>query len=102
MSVPGECLLCIRDAIHIVVRVASATVMNPRQLVGRSTVISPPFQNIVGPGGYRPECCLQGPPEILPNAVVGSHLMPLRMTYSATESQWYLDQRDLIWNPASN
>ena len=53
-------------------------------------------------GGYRPECCLQGPPEILPSAVVGSHLMPLRMAYSATDSQWYLDQRELVWNPSSN
>jgi len=50
MATPGECLLCIRDAIHIVVRVASASVMNPRQLMGRHTVIAPPFQNIVGPG----------------------------------------------------
>jgi len=28
--------------------------------------------------------------------------MPLRMAYSATDSQWYLDQRELMWNPSSN
>ena len=32
--------------------------MDSQRMVGRPTVITPPFQNLVGPGGYRPDCCL--------------------------------------------
>jgi hypothetical protein len=122
-EMPGECLLCIRNNLHTVLRVRSAvpcwmrvcllgaqvakSMPNPRRLVGRPSVLNPPFQNIVGPGGYRPECCLlaKDAPEVLPCDVVGSHLMPLALSYNAVEGMWFLDQRELVFTggqPMSN
>lgn len=43
---------CIRDSIHIVVRVGQASIMDSQRIVGRPTLIAAPFQNLVGPGTF--------------------------------------------------
>lgn len=98
----ATCLLCIRRDVHGACLAWEAMVPNPARQIQRSSIIPPPFTNLVDvPAGYRSDAFISAGDALFDNANVVGVSGALCVKYSATRKHFYFDQTRIKCLPPS-
>jgi len=98
----ATCLLCIRRDVHGACLAWEAMVPNPARQIQRSSIIPPPFTNLVDvPAGYKKQAFLPMGDALFDNANVVGVSGELCIKYDAATETFYFDQERIKCRPAS-
>ena len=98
----ATCLLCIRRDVHGACLAWSAMLPNPARQIHRTSVIAPPFTNLVSvPGGYKKSALAPSVSSTFGNAHIVGVSGELAVKYDPHAKRFYFDQHCIKFGPRS-
>lgn len=98
----ATCLLCVRRDVHGACLAWEAMVPNPTRQIQRSSIIPPPFTNLVDvPAGYKKSAFLPMGEALFDNANVVGVTGELSVKYDTKQCVFFFDQERIKCRPAS-